>query len=85
MRIMLKVRDNGRGIPREKLQRYKGSLSAIGIGLAGMRERVYELQGSLAIESGSRGTTLTATIPLRQSSISHGSAKTAQHKKALVV
>jgi signal transduction histidine kinase len=39
--------------------------SPTGLGLRGLRERIDLLQGALEIESGSRGTTLYVTIPLR--------------------
>lgn len=44
-RIRLTVRDNGKGIPREKLR------DARSFGLMGMQERVREFQGTLSIES----------------------------------
>jgi signal transduction histidine kinase len=41
-----------------------GSGSDVGVGIAGMRERLKELRGSLEIESDSTGTLLKASIPL---------------------
>jgi PAS domain S-box-containing protein len=64
--IQLQIADNGKGIPEERLRRLKEDDSATGVGLAGMRERVRELGGSLAICSPIPGTTITATIPVRQ-------------------
>jgi signal transduction histidine kinase/ligand-binding sensor domain-containing protein len=55
-RIMLTVKDNGKGYTAEHVTR--------GIGLAGISERVRILEGSLSVESGSgSGTAITITIP----------------------
>jgi signal transduction histidine kinase len=50
------------GVPREVLDRFWKTGNA-GVGLAGIRERLKELAGTLEIESNLDGTTLTATIP----------------------
>jgi signal transduction histidine kinase len=58
-RLLLRVRDNGRGVAPEK------ALAPSSFGLLGMRERALLLGGHLKIESAPRrGTTVTATIPL---------------------
>jgi two-component system, NarL family, sensor kinase len=62
--ISLSVRDYGKGIPVERLVKMKGSGSDVGVGIAGMRERLKELGGRLEIESDSTGTVLNALIPL---------------------
>jgi signal transduction histidine kinase len=64
--VQLQISDNGKGIPEERLRRLREDGSAAGVGLAGMRERVRELGGSLAINSASPGTTITVTIPVLQ-------------------
>jgi PAS domain S-box-containing protein len=64
--VQLQISDNGKGIPEERLHRLREDYSAAGVGLAGMRERVRELGGSLAINSASPGTTITVTIPVLQ-------------------
>jgi two-component system, NarL family, sensor kinase len=62
--ISLSVRDYGKGISAERLAKMKGSGSDVGVGIAGMRERLNELGGRLDIESSSAGTLLKAFIPL---------------------
>src|SRR6202041_1256266 len=62
--ISLSVRDYGKGIPSERLAKMNSSGSDVGVGIAGMRERLKELGGRLVIESGSTGTLLKASIPL---------------------
>jgi len=60
--VVLTVKDFGMGVPREVLDRFwkKGN---VGVGLAGIRERLKELGGTLEIESNLDGTLLRATIP----------------------
>jgi len=60
--VALIVKDDGAGIPRSALERFRGR-QAGGIGLAGMRERLAELNGNLEVESGASGTTIRATVP----------------------
>ena len=64
--VQLDITDNGKGIPEDRLRRLSEDDSVTGVGLAGMRERVRELGGALALSSASPGTTVTANIPLLQ-------------------
>ncbi|MCF7762165.1 MAG: PAS domain-containing protein [Verrucomicrobia bacterium] len=62
--IRLTVTDFGRGMPpamREGLR--QGNICG-GVGIAGMRERLWLLGGSLEIVSGAQGTQVLAVIPL---------------------
>jgi signal transduction histidine kinase len=61
--ISLSVRDYGKGISAERLAKMNGSGSDVGVGIAGMRERLKELGGRLEIESDSTGTLLRASVP----------------------
>lgn len=61
-RVVLTVKDFGMGVPREVLDRF-WKTGNVGVGLAGIRERLKELKGTLEIDSNLDGTTLTATIP----------------------
>src|SRR5262249_8678312 len=63
--VILTVRDFGMGVPREVLDRF-WKTGNVGVGLAGIRERLKELGGILEIESNLDGTLLRATIPLIQ-------------------
>jgi len=56
----LEVRDKGKGIPPELEKPGRGRL---GVGIAGMRERMMQLGGRLEVESGPKGTTVRATLP----------------------
>jgi PAS domain S-box-containing protein len=62
--ITIEVRDHGRGMPREVLEQFENEGSKLGVGLAGMRERVHELGGTLEVESDEHGTILRAMVPL---------------------
>ena len=60
-RLTVEVRDNGKGIPREK-QRELLESGRTGIGFGGMRERLRQLDGSLEIKSEGDGTTVIAKL-----------------------
>ncbi|HXM68979.1 MAG TPA: sensor histidine kinase [Candidatus Acidoferrum sp.] len=61
---ILEVKDFGRGISAERLERLRETSVETGVGLAGMRERMNELNGSLELESDEHGTTIRTTVPL---------------------
>jgi two-component system, NarL family, sensor kinase len=61
--LVLEVRDCGRGVGPDAMENiYRGA--RLGVGIAGMRERVAQLGGYLAVESKSGGTVIRATFPL---------------------
>ena len=62
-KIVLEVRDDGRGISADRLDRLREASAEAGVGLAGMRERMNELNGKLEIQSDSHGTTMRAMVP----------------------
>lgn len=62
---VLRIRDYGKGIPADTLQRFLTTGSHSGVGLAGMRERVREQGGQFEIQSDASGTVVTATLPCR--------------------
>jgi len=62
--LSLSVRDYGKGISAERLARMNATGSDVGVGIAGMRERLKDLGGKLEIESDSTGTLLKASVPL---------------------
>ena len=61
--ITLEIRDFGKGISAERLPLLRGVSAETGVGLAGMRERLRELNGKLEIESDGHGTTMRAVVP----------------------
>jgi PAS domain S-box-containing protein len=61
--VVLEVEDRGIGVPRDKLAWVKTQMpAAVGVGIAGMRERLSQLGGTLEIESGPRGTLVRARL-----------------------
>jgi PAS domain S-box-containing protein len=72
--LTLEVRDEGKGIEQEILGNWFGSRKGVGVGISGMRERMKDLGGKLEIESSSAGTTVRATIPLRERAARSGDA-----------
>jgi signal transduction histidine kinase len=61
--IVVEVEDHGQGIPAGLLERVQGvSAGGVGVGIAGMRERLAQLGGTLEIESGPQGTVVRARI-----------------------
>jgi PAS domain S-box-containing protein len=66
--IVLEITDSGRGVRAEHLQEQHVSPGTLGVGILGMRERMRQLGGRLDISSGSRGTAVRATLPLRTDS-----------------
>jgi len=62
--VSLKVKDNGKGIAPDRLRILREGGAEVGIGLAGMRERMRDLGGHLDLDSGASGTTVTAVMPI---------------------
>jgi signal transduction histidine kinase len=62
-RVMLTVRDYGKGMPAATLENFRRN-AGVGVGLAGMRERVTELGGWIEIRSDARGTLVQVGIPV---------------------
>jgi two-component system sensor histidine kinase UhpB len=62
--VVLEVKDNGKGMSPELLSRFRATGEGVGVGLAGIGERVRELGGKLKLESDSNGTLVRVTIPV---------------------
>jgi signal transduction histidine kinase len=63
----LSIRDNGVGIPSEVIKTFLDDGAHVGVGLAGMRERVRERNGHFDLSSDSSGTLISATFPANHS------------------
>jgi signal transduction histidine kinase len=61
--VRLEISDNGRGIPQERLSDLLYGATEVGVGLAGMRERVRQLNGTFEIRSNGTGTVVAVTTP----------------------
>lgn len=62
--VTIEIRDHGRGMPPNIIRQIEAETSKLGVGLAGMRERIHELGGKFVVSSNDRGTTVQASIPL---------------------
>ena len=79
--VAVSVEDDGKGIPAEKL----GAMAlpgTAGIGITGMRERVRQLGGTLAIDSNIKGTKVTAHIPVAELEVTEFSTAEASEPSA---
>jgi signal transduction histidine kinase len=67
--ISLFVRDFGKGIPPALLKRFENTHTGTGVGLAGIRERMSELGGTMELSSeDSGGMTLEVSVPVPKTS-----------------
>lgn len=66
--VTLEVEDRGVGMPEEMISRARFEDGLLGVGVAGMRERLKQLGGELEIESGDHGTLVRARLPVAQPS-----------------
>ena len=62
--VVLTIRDSGKGFRLTELPDERG-IEGLGVGIAGMRERLRQLGGHLSIASSDQGTTVTAQLPVR--------------------
>jgi PAS domain S-box-containing protein len=63
-RVVMDIRDHGKGMPTAAPGAKGDRTSPLGVGLMGMRERVGQLHGRLEIQAGSWGTAVTVALPL---------------------
>ncbi len=63
-RVILKVRDYGKGIAQEVLSSVRTKGTRSGVGLAGMKERMRDLGGQLTMQSCTPGMLILATVPV---------------------
>jgi signal transduction histidine kinase len=63
-RVSMSVQDQGVGIPAETWERFQVDGTQVGVGLAGMRQRIQEQSGTFSLSSGSHGTTIIVQLPI---------------------
>jgi len=64
--VRVEICDEGRGIDPEILKGMEAGRRLMGVGIAGMRERVRVMGGRFSIRSGREGTTIDVTLPLAE-------------------
>jgi signal transduction histidine kinase len=62
--LSLAISDDGRGMDAETLKKVKREGAVLGVGIAGMKQRLQQLGGRLDISSSNKGTSVTATLPI---------------------
>jgi two-component system, NarL family, sensor histidine kinase ComP len=62
--VRLRLKDFGKGLGTDLLERFQRTGAGAGVGLAGMRERVKELGGEFSVQSDHTGTVLGVAIPV---------------------
>jgi signal transduction histidine kinase len=65
--LVMEIEDWGRGIPKASLKQITSGGGVVGVGIAGMSERVERLGGRLELsstDSGTTGTTVRVRLPL---------------------
>jgi len=60
--VTLEIRDEGRGMPAKVLKAIPAGVSNLGVGIAGMRERIRQLGGRFEVESGNWGTKVRVVL-----------------------
>jgi signal transduction histidine kinase len=62
--VYLEIKDHGHGISQDALESFNTSENGVGVGLAGIRERVREVDGKLDLSSTTDGTILRVSVPV---------------------
>ena len=62
--VILVVADDGHGMDAESLEKVRREGAVLGVGIAGMKQRLQQLGGRLEIKSGGGGTAVTASVPV---------------------
>jgi two-component system, NarL family, sensor kinase len=64
--VRVEICDDGRGIDPEILKGMEAGRRLMGVGIAGMRERVRVMGGRFSIRSGGEGTTIDVKLPVAE-------------------
>jgi signal transduction histidine kinase len=62
--ICIEIQDHGQGIP--DCPSFESAKARMGVGLRGMRERAQQVDGKFEVKSGSSGTIVKVTLPIRK-------------------
>ncbi len=62
--LILTVSDYGRGMDAETLKKVRREGAVLGVGIAGMKQRLRQFGGRLEVSSSDKGTTVVASLPV---------------------
>jgi len=62
--VTLEISDDGHGMDEQTLEKVRREGAVLGVGIAGMKQRLQQLGGRLNISSGGKGTSVTASVPV---------------------
>jgi signal transduction histidine kinase len=62
--LCAEICDEGKGIPAEMLRGFHDGSRLLGVGMAGMRERIVDMGGDFDLRSSENGTTVAVRLPL---------------------
>jgi signal transduction histidine kinase len=79
--VTVEVRDQGMGMPPERLAQVQTGVS--GVGIRGMRERLRQFKGEMKIRSDSSGTRISVTIPVPKNAIAQDESSPESLQKAI--
>jgi signal transduction histidine kinase len=65
--LVAEICDEGCGIPQDLLEGFHDGTRLVGVGMAGMRERIHDMGGHFEVRSSDHGTTIAVRLPLPQS------------------
>ena len=78
--VYLEIRDQGHGISQDVLESFNTLGNGVGVGLAGIRERVREVDGKLELSSTTMGTVLRVSVPVASSEGTSAEVRTKQFR-----
>jgi signal transduction histidine kinase len=74
--VSLEISDRGCGIPAGFVNGTTVSIASLGVGIAGMRERIRQLGGTLTISGSPSGTIVSTLLPIRRGTAGHSTTMT---------
>jgi signal transduction histidine kinase len=69
--LMVEVKDRGHGMTQQIVENMGSSRGHFGVGIMGLDERVKQTGGSMRIQTGGHGTTVTAILPNTSDDVWH--------------
>jgi len=68
--VSVEIRDEGRGFPPEVLTGFHSGTRLLGVGMAGMRERIRNMGGRFDVRSSDKGASIHVSLPIGPKAVS---------------